>query len=535
MEHQEFYKQNTLPHLIDEKQINSGIPARIGPYKIESLLNSGGMSLLYLGLHPDTQAPLAVKVLSPQYVSHQEMVDQFLKEAEIIRIADHPNIVKLFGQGEWENGLYISMEFIQGISLRQFIVQHSLSLKRALDVILQVAYALLHLHTHGVIHRDLKPENILITENGQVKVIDFGVAQITQDKAKQRSLPGGMMGTPSYMSPEQKKDPLNVDFNTDIYALAVIAYELIIGKLSYGSVQLSLLPASLREIIEKALKSDPKERTQDVVDFITDITGYIKSGQLKETRPGADEIKEIWENLNQTQIKLLPVTLPQVPELDIGLCRPDGILLFGLYYDFFKFPNGTHLLLLAESKENSAEAMVYVSALRGMIRTLIASKQENLTGAFSLLDFVQELNQLVARDPLAQTFGLSALFINLPENLFSFIACGETPFWHLTRGGKPRLLISQGPLLGANENSVFDETSDNWVEGDTLLFHSFNQFFCSEKEAAEIEEEYSKAILEFQDLSSQNQAESIFKKMISNLSEPLEKQPKAILAIQRIT
>ncbi|GAB5412205.1 MAG: serine/threonine-protein kinase [Chlamydiales bacterium] len=535
MTQQEFYKQNTLPHLIDKEQLNKGIPDYVGPYKIESLLGSGGMSLLYLGLNPETQTPLVIKVLSPQYVSHKEMVAQFLKEAEIIQIADHPNIVKLFGQGEWENGLYIAMEFIQGVSLRQFIVQHSLSLKRALDVILQVAYALLHLHTHGIIHRDLKPENILITENGQIKVIDFGVAQITQDKSKQNTLPGGVMGTPNYMSPEQKKDPLSVDFNTDLFALGVIAYELIIGKLSYGSVQLSLLPKSLREIIEKTLKSNPKERTQDVVDFITDITGYIKSGQLKEARPGTEEIKEIWENLNKTQIKLLPENLPQVPELDIGLCRPQGILLFGLYYDFFKFPNGTHLLLLAESKENSAEAMVYVSALRGIIRTLIAQKRENLTGRFSLPNFIQELNTHVARDPLHQTFGLSALYINLAQDLFSFISCGQTPFWHLSREGAPRLLTSQGPLLGESENTTYDETSDNWMEGDTLLFHSFNQFFCSDKEAEEIEAEYKKAILETKELSSQNQADSIFKRMIENLSEPLEKQPKAILAIQRIT
>src|SRR5690606_36400224 len=108
-------------------------------------------------------------------------IKQFLKEAEIIALSNHPNIVKLYGQGEWEKGLYIAMEFIQGVSLTQFILQNSLSIKRSLEILLQVAYALLHLHSHGVIHRDLKPENILITENGGVKVIDFGIAQLEQE------------------------------------------------------------------------------------------------------------------------------------------------------------------------------------------------------------------------------------------------------------------------------------------------------------------------------------------------------------------
>ena len=106
------------------------------------------------------------------------MVKRFLAEAKIIAIADHPNIVRLHQSGRWEEGLYIAMEYVQGISLRQYLQKVPLSIKRALEIILEIAYALCHLHTHHVIHRDLKPENILITQEGKVKVIDFGIAQL---------------------------------------------------------------------------------------------------------------------------------------------------------------------------------------------------------------------------------------------------------------------------------------------------------------------------------------------------------------------
>src|SRR3990172_4196324 len=132
--------QDTLPTLI-RKDAEFPLPESIGPYKIESLLSKGGMSLLYLGIDPATRKTLVIKVLSPDYVNHPEMVGHFLGEAKIISLSNRPNIVKLFGQGQWEKGLYIAMEFIQGVSLRQFIMQHSFSLKRSLEIVLQVAVA----------------------------------------------------------------------------------------------------------------------------------------------------------------------------------------------------------------------------------------------------------------------------------------------------------------------------------------------------------------------------------------------------------
>ena len=168
------------------------------------------MSYLYVAEAPETGEAIIVKVLSPQYLGHPEMVSRFLREADIRGWPTTP--VKLLGSGSWEAGVYIAMEYVQGVSLRQYLQKVPLSLKRAIELILEIAYALCHLHTHRVIHRDLKPENILVTKEGQIKVIDFGIAQLLFDNKLLQSEQKRLIGTPVYMSPEQRENPETVSF-----------------------------------------------------------------------------------------------------------------------------------------------------------------------------------------------------------------------------------------------------------------------------------------------------------------------------------
>ncbi len=276
-----FHKQPTLPGILHPLPPASiSVPEKIGDYPVESLLDQGSTSILYLGTHPETKMPTTIKVLSPRYLSHPEMVQRFLNEASIIAMADHPNIVKLYGYGHWEGGLYIAMEFIQGISLRQYLLQTPLSLKRALEIVIDIAYALCHLHAHGIIHRDLKPENVLMTEEGVVKVIDFGISQLLTDQDGNNSEGYRFLGTPVYMSPEQRKDPSLVGYPSDIYSLGIITYELILGKLSLGQIHLSLMPKGIQKILTRSLQNSPDDRYQDVVDFISDVMAYLHSTYL---------------------------------------------------------------------------------------------------------------------------------------------------------------------------------------------------------------------------------------------------------------
>jgi len=537
MDHLDFYQQTTMPHLRSRTEKNFEIPKQIGPYKIDGLLHKGALSLCFIGTHQDTKQLLAIKVLSPQLISHPEMVDQFLEESKIISLADHPNIVKLYGQGEWENGLYIAMEFIQGISLRQFIVGQSLSLKRSLDLILQVSYALLHLHTHGVIHRDLKPENILITENGKIKVIDFGIAQVLDETKTQSKGPGGLIGTPSYMSPEQKKDPLKVTFNTDIFSLGIITYELILGKLSFGNIQTDLLPKNFRPIIEKALEKDPKNRYLDIVDFITDVSNYIKSKDIDEDRSGKDELKEIWEEFDEQHKALLPPTLPNWPEIELGLGRSKGTYLFGTYYDFFRFPDNSMALILAESPTTSISSITPIATLRGVIRSLLYTylfPQDN--NEFDSSKFALKLNEIFYNEPHPQDEALTILHLNPLSNTFSFISSGFESLWHLShRGGHARLLKNASPFLGNEPHVEFFPTIDNWNPGDLIAIHSFNSPSMSDDDRTHIEDLTLQHIEDNHSLSAAPLAESLLLTLKENSPSLNEQNQKLVFTISRIT
>lgn len=523
----DFNKQTTLPDLHERSAKPIPLPQKIGPYKIESLLDKGGMSLLYLGIHPGNSQPIVIKVLSPKYLKNQEMVSRFLKEAQIIGMTNHPNIVKLYGQGQWEKGLYIAMEFIQGISLRQFIQQKSLSQRRALEIILQVAYALCHLHTHGVIHRDLKPENILITETGEIKVIDFGIAQLQEDLGKERiTQTKRMMGTPIYMSPEQKENPLQVSYTSDIYSLGIIAYELILGRLSHGVIHLALLPKSLQKIIETALKIDPRERYQDIVDFITDVSQWIKTQSTQPEEREEEVSEEVLDMIQHTRSLLLPKRSPRWPQVEIGISIHEGLSLSGLYLDFFRLPENRLAIVLAEPKESGVASLLHSSILRGMFRMAVDLFFRNGKKDQHPIKMLNALSRSLCEDPMDQDFGLSLLLLNPDKDQLSFISCNYSSLWHVREGTKKiRNLTTPNPNLGADPNAALLETADNWNTRDTLLL-------CSQGVAPQKGEEIS-WISEYLLLSAQHQSDKILQRLTAQRTA-LPKRASAVLSIQRI-
>ena len=437
------------------------------------------MSYLFLGIHPETNALTTIKVLSPRFLSHPEAVERFLNESEIIAMTDHPNIVKLYGHGEWEGGLYIAMEYIHGYSLRQSVLQNPISLKHALEIIIDIAYALCHLHTHGVIHRDLKPENILITEDNQVKVIDFGIAQLLTEK----SSPGApskqrLIGTPIYMSPEQREDPEAVSYPSDIYSLGIIAYELILGKLSHGQIHLTLMPKGIQKILSKTLQHDPKDRYQDIVDFITDVAAYLHSTNLQKEKQAGDQLSELSENLRHVQELLFSHKPDDWEGIEIGIAIHKGADPGKAYCDFLNYGSGKYGIIHAESSANGAEGIVYISILRGMIHS-IQSRMH------SPLEMATELNRLVFNDQMEYFFTLNYLLISSPENLIEYICCGRGFLWHIpAKEGDSYLVKSRNIALGitleplqemANNpdpSQLFSETTFKWEKGDYLIFCS---------------------------------------------------------------
>lgn len=528
MAREDFYKQNTLPEglskVFKSSQRPSEIPQWIGPYKIESLLEKGGMSLLYLGIHPDTKEPTTIKVLLPKFLSHPDVVQRFLTEAEIIAMTDHPNIVKLYGHGEWEGGLYIAMEFIQGISLRQMLLENPISLKKALEIIIDIAYALCHLHTHGVIHRDLKPENILITYSGEVKVIDFGIAQLLTEKSATGVPPTQrLIGTPIYMSPEQRETPESVSYPSDIYSLGIIFYELVLGKLSHGQIHLSLMPKGLQKILTKTLQPKAEDRYHDIVDFITDVSAYLNSTNLEKEKKAGDQLSEMSENLRNVQEILVPSTPPTWPGIEIGVNSLKGLNVFGIYYDFLSFPDGTFGVIIVESSARGAKGVVYIAMIRGMIQTMVRQTS-------SPSELAKALNELLIRDKIDEMFALSFLSLHPQESKLDFLACGYSNLWKVqgeSRQVEP--VVNKNIALGVDADAKFVGASTSWEVGDLLILCSYT---------ADAEEHdgdfFKKTILEaMPDQTAQQIVDAILRKLKLSSSKTSQQRTLSLIGLIR--
>lgn len=521
---EKFHKQITLPSAPEKPSAPQPLPKTIGPYKIETLLAEGAASLLYLAFDPRAKELRVIKVLSPEYVNHPEMVDHFLWEAKIIGMTDHPNIVKLHDHGKWEEGLFIAMEFIRGISLRQFLMQQSFSLKRCIAIILQVAYALCHLHTHGVVHRDLKPENILIAEDGEVKVIDFGIAQMHEEIARK---PHQMMGTPSYMSPEQKEDPANASFSSDIFALGIIAYELILGKLSYGMINLSLLPPGLQTILGKALAISPQNRYADIVAFITDLTAYYKSPEIDKERPSTDLAVEIIESLQKSEKQLSQLESPKWNAFEVGISQDRGRDQMGLYVDFFRFANNTMGIVTAHTTGARISNSCHIAALAGMIKSLITPHVQS-DRAFEPSTFASELNALVCRDQMDETFHLNLLKLIPINDTLIYLSCGNTgPLFHAPQGqSSARTIHSENPLIGKELGSSFSESSDTLGDGDLIVMHNLEE----KAFAAPLQNVVAQNTL----LSVNRLASTLLKEASKETAYHTRNHPKVAIAISRV-
>lgn len=513
-----FFNRPTLPPFFPkEAGAEPPLPGKIGPYTIEALLDRGGMSVLYLASDPQSQLPIAIKVLSPKFLSHPEMTEQFLKEAEIIALADHPNIVKLYGYGRWDQGLYIAMEFIQGISLRQYLMQNPLSLKKAIEVILEIAYALCHLHMHAIIHRDVKPENILIDETGHVKVIDFGIAQLIDPEIGEKSKEfSRLAGTPVYMSPEQRENPAYVSYPSDIYSLGIIAYELVLGKLCQGQIHLKLMPKGLQKVLSKALQPKPEERYLDIVDFITDLSAYLHSEQFLNERKSRDQSGELFEKFQSAQQTLIPNGPFGFTGLDEGFVvhRPLGVTT--IYAEFFK---EDHLFFMAEPSIQETEGLMELLYLKGMIDGMETKHKP-------LEEIASYLNGKLFHNQNFHPISLLILRWNADEETLEFVSCGYGDLNHQSE--EIQLYKTESPALGMGDKIEIHSTTIHLKPGDrVVLFPLLGSKFSP------TEEQFRDLLQENKNLSPQKLSELIYlKTKVANMRY-FDEHPFSILTLEK--
>ena len=205
-----------------------------GRYVVERLLGSGGMAQVYLAHDEVLDRHVALKILGDQYAEDEEFVERFRREARSAASLSHPNIVSVYDQGRSEDGdYYIAMEYVPGGTLKERIRREgALTPGAAVGVALQITDALSEAHERGVVHRDIKPQNMLVTEKGDVKVTDFGIARAAASVSSGATAMGVVLGTADYMSPEQARaEPVGPW--SDLYSLGVVLYEMLTGTLPY--------------------------------------------------------------------------------------------------------------------------------------------------------------------------------------------------------------------------------------------------------------------------------------------------------------
>jgi serine/threonine protein kinase/tetratricopeptide (TPR) repeat protein len=273
-----------------------------GPYRIVAAIGAGGMGDVYLAQDTRLGRQVALKLLPTYFTSDAERVRRFQQEARAVSALNHPNIITIHEIGRVEERHFIATEFIDGETLRALLGRARLSLRATLDMAIQVASALVAAHKAGIVHRDIKPENVMVRrEDGIVKVLDFGLVKLTEKHAPQyaesaaptrafvKTEAGVVMGTVSYMSPEQTRG-LQVDARTDIWSLGVLLYEMVAGRMPFAGetasdVMASILktepllltrlmpkaPEELERIVSKALAKDREERYQTAKDLMIDL------------------------------------------------------------------------------------------------------------------------------------------------------------------------------------------------------------------------------------------------------------------------
>jgi eukaryotic-like serine/threonine-protein kinase len=288
------------PELATTKNADPLVGKLIGHYRIESLIGVGGMGEVYLARDERLGRKAALKLLPESLTTDEAQLSRFKNEARTASALNHPNILTVYEIGADQNVQFIATEFIEGTTLRAALASGRMSAHRALEIAVQVASALAAAHEAGIVHRDIKPENIMLRPDGYVKVLDFGIAKVTEQRpgsdyhivkttALLQTRPGLVLGTAHYMSPQQARGQ-KVDARSDIWSLGVVLYEMVAGSPPFHGETLSDciaailtaepaplsnispdLPAKLESILRKALRKNTNERYLAIKEMLAEL------------------------------------------------------------------------------------------------------------------------------------------------------------------------------------------------------------------------------------------------------------------------
>ena len=269
-----------------------------GRYEIEELIGVGGMAFVYKAKDTVEERSVAVKILKDEFLTNEEFTRRFKNESKAIAIMSHPNIVKVYDVDFGERQQYIVMEYIDGITLKEYIDQQRISWKEAVHFTVQILRALQHAHDKGIVHRDIKPQNIMLLADGTIKVTDFGIAHFSHNTMR-TGLGDRAIGSVHYISPEQARGGLT-DEKADLYSVGIMMYEMLTGKLPFeadNAVSVAIMqlqsqakkpstlnpdiPEGLEEITLKAMQKDPEHRYQSAAEMLKDINDFKQNPGIR--------------------------------------------------------------------------------------------------------------------------------------------------------------------------------------------------------------------------------------------------------------
>ena len=274
-----------------------------GLYTVRELIGTGGMANVYKAVvGPGGPVPegtvVAVKVLRQELMHDPDLVRRFKNESKAISLLNHPNIVKVYDVSVSEKLQYIVMEYVDGMTLREYLNERGgrLTSRETVHFISQILKALDHAHRNGVVHRDIKPQNIMLLDNGQLRMMDFGIARIS--RAENQLSGGKAMGSVHYISPEQAKGD-ETDFTSDIYSVGVMMYEMLSGHLPFDAddvVEVAIkqitdkpkslqelaptVPHGLVEITERAMAKRPENRYASAAEMLGALNAYVEDPSI---------------------------------------------------------------------------------------------------------------------------------------------------------------------------------------------------------------------------------------------------------------
>jgi serine/threonine-protein kinase len=311
----------------------------IGKYRIESLIATGGMGVVYKAWDPYFERRVAVKVLSDALCRDPEFRTRFFREGRSMARLDHASIIAVYDLGEEEGRPYLALEYLEGCDLRTELARGGdLPLERRLSMMLEVTAGLAYAHRMGVVHRDVKPGNIFVTTSAQVKILDFGLARVSGTTLTRK---GSLLGTPAYMAPEQWEEDA-VDHRVDVFAAGAVFYELLAGCRAfdgdtYEAIFYNVLhtepgpvdpriPPELIRIVLRALAKKAADRYPDLDEMLRDLEAFEsllaerKRGLRVEAGRALDRLEQLVRE-HRARLAADPATLDESP-LARGMLRP---------------------------------------------------------------------------------------------------------------------------------------------------------------------------------------------------------------------